>query len=151
MSNKIRRLTLTTSAILALTMAAASTVAEAKKKDTGHQLIEVSDVKLFAQPENPVCGEPVHIIAEIRTTKPGAVEFMLHRREGRSQKASLTTQETDGGFIERWQKEYVYNHSVKREYRVVVKGGKQATSWMPVNVSCGGGSSIKGVASFRFH
>ncbi|MEX0343691.1 MAG: hypothetical protein AB3N20_02135 [Rhizobiaceae bacterium] len=136
---------------LAMAMAATTNGAEAKKKTSNSSPVEVSEVKLFTQPHNPVCGEPVQIIAEIHTKKPGAVEFMLHRKEGRSQRASLTTQKTEHGYVERWQRQYVYKYSVRREYRIVINGGKLSTNWMPVSVRCNYTGTYKGLASLKYH
>lgn len=137
--------------VLTTAMVAFSNAAEAKKKRLESSSIEVSEVKLFTQPHNPVCGEPVRIIAEIHTNKPGAVEFMLHRKEGRSQRASLTTQKSEHGYVERWQRQYVYKYSVRREYRIVINGSKISTNWMPVSVSCNNSGTYKGLASLKYH
>ncbi len=136
---------------LATATAAFSNVAEAKKKTSKSASIQVSEVKLFTLPQNPVCGEPVQIIAEIHTNKPGAVEFMLHRKEGRNQRASLTTRKTEHGYVERWQRQYVYKYSVRREYRIVINGSNLSTNWMPVSVSCEHAGTYKGLASLKYH
>lgn len=127
---------------LVLSKAIAVIPADAKIKE-----IAVSKIDLYTQPTEPVCGEPVEIVAEIHTTKPGKVEFTLHRREGRTQSASLTTHETADGYVERWSKEYVYRNSVKREYMVAVKGQKFSTSWVPVDVKCTVLGEQKGLSS----
>lgn len=116
---------------LVLSKAMAATPADAKIKE-----LAVSKIELYTQPAEPVCGEPVRIVAEIHTTKPGKVNFTLHRREGRAQSASLTTNETADGYVERWSKEYIYRNSIKREYMVVVKDQKFSTKWLPVDVRC---------------
>lgn len=120
---------------------------EAKEKSARTSEPTVSEIKLYTLPENPVCGQAVQLVAEIHTTKPGTVEFVLHRRVGRSQRASLTTINHDGNNVERWSREFVYKNSVMREYMIAVKGQQFATDWVPVNVSCGDSGKYHGVAS----
>ena len=108
----------------------------AKKASPPKASLEISDIRLYTQPANPVCGEPVNLIAEIHTTKPGKVDFTLLRRVGRSEKASLTIDGVGDELVERWSKEFVYNSPVKREYMVVVDSQEFSTEWFPVDVTC---------------
>lgn len=111
----------------------------------------IEKINLYTQPSNPVCGEPVLLIAEIHTAKPGKVNFTLHRRDGRAQSVSLTTQETDNGYSESWHKEYVYKSATRREYMVVVKDPKYSTEWIPVSVKCRITGKRTGLSSIRHH
>ncbi len=104
--------------------------------------LQISEVKIFTLPANPVCGKPVRLVTEIFTNEPGTVEFTLHRRIGRKQKASLTTDRVGDGYAKRWHKHFVYTHSITREYMVVVKGHDYETSWIPVDVSCKTGPQL---------
>ncbi len=125
--------------------------AAAKLGKAANSQLGVSAINLYTLPEHPVCGKPVRLIAEFHTNKPGKVDFVLHRREGRSQHASLTTQKVDDGYAERWSREYVYKNSVRREYMIVVKNEKFSTRWIPVEVKCSASGQHKGFASFKSH
>ena len=121
---------------LALALLIAAEPAHAKKP-ASVKSPEISSIRLFTEPANPVCGEPVHLVAEIHATAPGKVDFTLHRRIGRNQKASLTIDSSEDGYAQRWHKEFVYRTAIKREYMVVVTGSKYSTEWIPVDVRCG--------------
>ena len=128
-----------TATICALAMAlvtAGTATAAAKKADARKAGFEISDVKLYTLPANPVCGEPVRLVTEIHTNKPGKVDFTLMRRIGRSQKASLTVDGDGEELVERWEKEFTYNSAIKREYMVVINGHEFSTEWIPVEVAC---------------
>jgi hypothetical protein len=105
--------------------------------------LKVNEVKLYTSPAKPACGKPVRLIAEFHTNKPGKVEFTLHRKDGEKQAASITVDKTPGGYAKRWSKEYVYDTSITREYKVVVKGHPISTDWVPVAVKCGAGADVK--------
>ena len=138
-----------TAMVLALSVALpfGATGALGKEGNATGGMLGVSEVRLYTLPAQPICGKPVRLIAEIHTTKPGKVNFVLHRREGRSQNASLTTQKDEDGYAERWSREYVYKYSVRREYRIVVKDEKFSTNWVPVEVTCSASGQHKGIAS----
>lgn len=125
--------------VCAISVLAADIPAQAKnagRKDKGFQ---ISEVRLYTVPAQPVCGEPVRLVTEIHTTKPGKVDFTLFRRVGRGQKATLTTDRAGDDFVQRWSKEFTYVSSVRREYMVVVKSHEFSTSWVPVDVTCEAG------------
>jgi hypothetical protein len=97
----------------------------------------VTQLKLYTVPAEPKCGQPVSLITEIHTNKPGKVEFQLFRRDGEKQEASLVTEKISGGYAKRWSKRYTYNQSIRREYLVVVRGHEFSSQWVPVDVRCG--------------
>jgi hypothetical protein len=99
--------------------------------------LKVTELKLYTVPANPKCGEPVNLITEIHTNKPGKVEFQLFRRDGEKQEASLVTEKVSGGYAKRWAKKYKYDQSIRREYLVVVRGHEFSSQWVPVDVKCG--------------
>jgi len=99
--------------------------------------LEVTQLKLYTIPARPRCGQPVKLITEIRTNKPGKVEFQLTRRDGEKQMASLTTDRVEGGYAARWAKTYKYEQSIRREYMVIVKGQPVSSDWVAVDVKCG--------------
>lgn len=109
---------------------------------------KVTEVKLYTLPAKPACGEPVRLVTEIHSNKPGKVEFTLFRRDGEKQAASLTTEKAGKGYAKRWSKQYVYNSSIKREYLVTVTGHAFSTSWVPIEVKCGAGADHKGPSGF---
>jgi hypothetical protein len=99
--------------------------------------LKVTQLKLYTVPAEPKCGQPVSLITEIHTNKPGKVEFQLFRRDGEKQEASLVTEKISGGYAKRWSKRYTYNQSIRREYLVVVRGHEFSSQWVPVDVRCG--------------
>ncbi|MEZ5811135.1 MAG: hypothetical protein R3D45_06925 [Rhizobiaceae bacterium] len=119
-------------AVLAATALLAAPAAEARDKSP-----QVSEVRLYTMPAKPACGETVRLVTEIRTTGPGKIDFTLMRRVGRNEKASLTTDKAGDVYMKSWSKEFVYRHSVTREYKVVLDGHQIATDWIAVNVKCG--------------
>ncbi len=100
-------------------------------------------LKVYTLPANPRCGEPVHLVTEIHTNKPGKVDFTLFRKDGEKQDASLTTGKVANGYAKRWSKKYVYDQSIKREYKVMVKGSELASEWVPVEVKCGANADFE--------
>lgn len=132
MRHLLPRLNAAIATALAATALFAVTPAEARDKSP-----KVSEVRLYTMPAEPACGETVRIVTEIRTTGPGTVDFTLMRRVGRNEKVSLTTDKAGDTFFNSWSKEYVYRHSVTREYKVVLKGHEVATDWVAVDVRCG--------------
>lgn len=101
----------------------------------------VTSLQLYASPAKGRCGEPVKLYAEVRTTYPGKVDFTLHRKDGEKQNVSVTTApDGRGGFVNRWSKQYLYDASIKREYKVVLKDQPLTTPWIPVEVQCGVGT-----------
>jgi hypothetical protein len=105
--------------------------------------LKVTELKLYTIPQRPRCGQPVQLITEIHTNKPGKVEFQLFRRDGEKQNASLVTEKVKGGYAKRWAKKYTYDQSIKREYLVVVKGHEFSSEWVPVEVKCGANADHK--------
>jgi hypothetical protein len=105
--------------------------------------LKVTEVKLYTSPAKPVCGKRVRLIAEFHTNKAGKVDFTLHRRDGEKQAASIAVDKTAGGYAKRWFKDYVYDQSITREYKIVVNGQTVSTGWVPVAVKCGAGADVK--------
>jgi hypothetical protein len=105
--------------------------------------LTVTELKVYTLPANPLCGQPVHLVTEIHSNKPGNVNFTLFRKDGEKQDASLTTEKVADGYARRWSKNYVYNQSIKREYKVMVKGSELTSDWVAVEVKCGANADIK--------
>ncbi len=110
--------------------------------------LKVNEVRLYTSPAKPVCGKPVRLIAEFHTNKPGKIEFTLHRKDGEKQAASISVDKTPDGYAKRWSKEYSYDTSITREYKIVVKGHPISTEWVPVTVKCGVGKEPKRPGAF---
>jgi len=105
--------------------------------------LKVTQLKVYTLPAAPKCGQPVHLVTEIHTNKPGKVDFQLFRKDGEKQAASLTTEKVANGYAKRWSKKYVYNQSIKREYLVTVTGHAFSSEWVAVDVKCGAKVDIK--------
>jgi hypothetical protein len=105
--------------------------------------LTVTELKVYTLPANPRCGQPVNLVTEIHSNKPGKVNFTLFRKDGEKQDASLVTEKVAGGYAKRWSKKYVYNQSIKREYKVMVKGSELSSDWVAVDVRCGAGADNK--------
>lgn len=108
--------------------------------------LKVSKLKLYTIPARPKCGQPVRLVTEIHTNKPGKVNFMLYRHDGAKQAASVKTGKAGKGYAKRWAKTYTFEKTTKRKYMVVLKGHKHSTKWVPLNVNCGlkgGAKSVK--------
>jgi hypothetical protein len=105
--------------------------------------LKVTELKLYTSPAKPVCGKPVRLIAEFHTNKAGTVEFTLHRKDGEKQAASIAVDKTPGGYAKRWSKEYLYDTSITREYKIAVNGQKVSTDWVPVAVNCDAAKKLK--------
>jgi hypothetical protein len=102
--------------------------------------LQVTDLKVYTVPAKPRCSQPVMLITEIHTNKPGKVDFQLVRKDGKKQNASVTTQKAGKGYVKRWAKTYKYSQTIRRDYMVIVKGHKFSSNWVPVAVNCGVGA-----------
>ncbi len=114
-------------------------------KRTGHSTValKLKGVKLYTVPARPKCGKPVKMVAEFQTNRPGKVEFLYYRGDGKKQKASVTTSKGGAGFQKHWVKTYKINKTTSRKYKVVALGHKASTPWVPLKVNC-----IKGAKNF---
>ncbi|MFN4142416.1 hypothetical protein [Aestuariivirga sp.] len=101
------------------------------------EALKVTELKLYTSPATPRCGKPFRLVAEFHTNKPGKVNFTLHRHDGERQNASVEVGQVQGGFAKRWFKDYLYNKSIERSYKVSVKGQELPAQWVPVKVDCG--------------
>ena len=99
-------------------------------------------LKVYTLPANPKCGQPVHLVTEIHSDMAGKVNFTLFRKDGEKQDASLTTEKVGNGYVKRWSKKYVYDQSIKREYKVMVKGSQLQSEWVAVDVKCGANADL---------
>ena len=114
-------------------------------KRTGHSTValKLKGVKLYTVPARPKCGKPVKMVAEFQTNRPGKVEFLYYRGDGKKQKASVTTSKGGAGFQKHWVKTYKISKTTSRKYKVVALGHKASTQWIPLKVNC-----IKGAKNF---
>lgn len=113
----------------------------APKPEPKPMVFAVTSLQLYTSPAKARCGEPVKLYTEVRTSYPGKVDFTLHRKDGEKQNVSVTTApDGKGGFVNRWSKQYLYDASIKREYKVVLKDQPLTTPWIPVEVQCGAGT-----------
>ena len=87
-------------------------VCQAKQPKRAKIDLKVSKLKLYTIPARPKCGQPVRLVTEIHTNKPGKVNFMLFRHDGAKQAASL---KTGNGYAKRWAKTYTFNKTTKRK------------------------------------
>lgn len=104
--------------------------------------LKVTQLKLYTIPAQPVCGQPVQLITEIWTNKPGKVDFLLTRADGPKQAAAITTNPVSGGYVNRWAKTYTHEKSVNLRYQVVLAKQAMASNWTDMKVSCGAGADI---------
>lgn len=98
---------------------------------------KVSDVKLYTLPVRPRCGRPVRLVAEFHANKAGKVDFLLVRRDGNKQWASVDIGKAGKGYSKRWSKTYNLSKSWHQEYMITVKGHPFSVGWVPVTVNCG--------------
>lgn len=99
--------------------------------------LQLEKLKVYTLPVKPACGEPVRMVAEFWTNKPGTVSFQYVRGDGEKQNASVTTEKVNGGYAKRWGKTYTFSQSESRKYMVVVNGHKASSNWVPIDVNCG--------------
>jgi hypothetical protein len=104
--------------------------------------LKVSQLKLYTIPARPVCGEPVVLITEIWTNKPGKVDFFLTRSDGKKQAASVTTGKVANGYVQRWSKTYTHKKSVDLKYQVVLANQSMTSNWADMKLKCGAGADI---------
>ena len=76
------------------------------------------------------------MVAEFHTNRPGKVNFLYHRSDGKKQNASVTTSKSGSGFTKRWAKTYTFNKTTSRKYAVLVKDHNKSTQWVPLKVTC---------------
>jgi hypothetical protein len=106
--------------------------------------LKVTQLKLYTIPAQPVCGQPVQLITEIWTNKPGKVDFYLTRADGPKQAVSVSVTDfvKGQGYVKRWNKSYNHKKSIDLSYQIVAKNQAIASNWTQMKLNCGAGADI---------
>ena len=97
---------------------------------------KLTQLTLYTIPKKPVCGHPVQLVAEFHSTGKGKVDFQLRRYDGAKQNATVVTTKVGNRYFSRWVKNYTFNQTTDRMYRIKTLSQTGQTPWVPVKVSC---------------
>ena len=83
------------------------------------------------------CPQKATIDVQFKTSRPGKIEFVLYRNDGKHQKVSLNSKKDGEFFRAKWEKNYTFSKSVNRKYLIAIIGHKYSSKWKSMVVKCG--------------